>query len=388
LNEKDTMYLEGFVAFAGTGDEIAGAPVLRRIQIMPRGQAKIRDGRKCLITQSDIDSVMAYYEEQANEVAFLVNHGEDAKYGGEAVGWIKKLEQDAIGVFAYVEWDPEITPKIRSKKLRYVSPGFKYKLDSAGNMRPVYLREASLTNVPAIDHMQEAVATEGEAITTKLTETRSVQIGANEGRLDTSTSLCDAHKSSMFDLTGNIKSCAACQGKPDFADPIEKENQMDEKTVAALKEKQDALETQFAAFTESITKTFTKMAEDIEAKIMPGLKASAEKHADAKLAEQRSEDAYTAILDAATAEGRLTAAQRDTFTELTAGNHKPEAAAKFIATLPITAPVGSKLKAAADPDLTTKTESRVEFMDRVVKYADKFNTTIIAAEMILGAEKK
>jgi phage I-like protein len=366
LNEKDTMFLdEGFAAFAGTGDEVAGAPVLRRIQVMPRGQAKIRDGRKCFISQEDIDSVLAHFVAQKNDVPFLVNHGEDVKYGGEAVGWIKKLEQDHVGVFAYVEWDPGITPLIRSKKLRYVSPGFKYKVDAAGNWRPIYLREGSLTNVPAIDDMLEAAAADLPSFQPSTADQLKP---------------CDKHKADM-------KKCPDCSGKSGLNDP--QENDMDEKTVAEFKEKQNALEAQFTAFTESITKTFAKMAEDIEAKILPGVTAAAEKHADAKLAEQRNEDAFTACLDGATTEGRLTAAQRATLMELTAGAHNPVTAAKFIATLPITVPVGSIVKPAGDPDLKApKEEAQAAFMDRVVKFADENGTTIVAAETILRAEKK
>lgn len=340
MNEKDTMFFEGFEAVAGTGDDVAGKPVLRRNQVMPRGRCKIRDGRKARVEQEDIDSVLSHFAAQTNETAFLVNHGDDPKYGGDAVGWIKRLEQDAKGVFCLNEWTPEIGTAIRAKKLRYISPGFKFRLDAEGYMRPVYLREASLTNVPAIDGMDEAAAT------------------------DTPST--------------------------DQPSATDKENLMDEKTVAALKEKLDTLEAQFTTFTESIKKTFTKMAEDIEAKILPGVTAAAEKHADAKLAEQRKEDTFTACLDGATAEGRLSAAQRATFMELTAGNHNPETAAKFIATLPVTAPVGTSIvKPAGDLDLKApKKEAHAEFMDRVVKYADEFGITIVAAETILRTEKK
>lgn len=408
---EELIYLEGFEAFAGTVDEVGGAPVLRRIQILPRGIANIRDGRKMKVEQADIDSVMKMAEQWPNEIAFLVQHGEDPKYGNEAMGWIKKLEEDAKGVYAYVEWLAEGALLIRGKKFKYVSPGLKFKRDAEGFMRPLYVQEASITNTAAVGGMDQLAASEQANETlARLTTLEVAVAGLQKSDKESKEGLSDMTKpvtpdtetpGEALDQEDTTENCSDCKqpfkGKhtkmcehkgKGMSENKEKENQMDEKTIAALAEMKAEFDKKLADAIAGID--VAKLAETIEAKLLPILSESAGKSADVKLAEQRKEDAFTAVLDGATKEGRLTAAQRENFMELVGGNHNPESAAKFIATLPVTAPVTELNKNVPDPNITetTKEETRAQFMDRCVKHADKYGCSIVAAETALLSEKK
>lgn len=133
------------------------------IQLLPVGEARIRDGRKLFSDEADLKRVAAAWLAQEKDVPVLYQHGDDKARGWEAAGWIRKLVLQDDGLYAEVDWLDDAKSEIRAGKWAYISPGIYHRLDENGVMRPTVLQEASLTNIPAIDGMQKIAASEARS---------------------------------------------------------------------------------------------------------------------------------------------------------------------------------------------------------------------------------
>jgi phage I-like protein len=201
-----------------------------------------------------------------------------------AAGWIKR---DSIvwvagkGLFAEnVEWTDEAKDFIESKKYKYISPVFAFS-KSTGNVLDV--RQVALTNDPAIDGMQEAIA----AATAKFlpTQPHKEEDSMNPELLKLLGLAADAT---------DDQAVAACQALVDANTDLTQQVKDQETAIAAAKAEADdaateaiaALQAQVAALAKSTNKSeMDKLiaAAKAEGKLIPALETWARKQTPEQL---------------------------------------------------------------------------------------------------------
>lgn len=134
-----------------------------RIQLLPYGEFRAVDGRPF--------DAPAWYLTETNgrDVADLANqsrtqlvvdyehqtlHKEKNGQPAPAAGWMRWVEFTPKGLFADVEWTDKAATLIKNREYRYISAVFAY--DTQGYVRKLF--HAALTNYPALDGMDEAIA--------------------------------------------------------------------------------------------------------------------------------------------------------------------------------------------------------------------------------------
>jgi phage I-like protein len=354
------------VEFFTTIDLAGDASELKRIQIFVIGVQPIRDGRKIKCTIADAQAVIAAFNDQHNEVPVLYEHGEDPARGLEAGGWIKKMELIGDGLFAFCEYLPGCAQEIRDKKWRYASASFRYETDSAGFKHPVYVREVSVTNTPAVDALEEVAAKDQSTEDTTAKDT--MECGSCKGKFTgTHAETCDTKKGS-----GKM-----AENRTEGKEIID----MDEK---ALKELEEKLAKQLEELTAKLAAQFSPEA--ITNAVFEKVREAARKDAEARLAIETNREKFSGVLNGAEKEGRLTTAQRAAFVELVGEDADAAKAEKYVSSLPKTVPTGGLSQSGKPVDVTgTEDDENAdltavnELNNKAVRYARDNGMTFVEA---------
>ncbi|MFQ3664679.1 MAG: phage protease [Sphingomonadaceae bacterium] len=147
-----------------------GQPV-KRVQLLPIGAIRLRDGRGPYRLQKDeAAAVIAATKARAGRTDIMVDYDHQSFFGAKdgvggqapAAGWISpaSLSVEPDGIWAEVQWTAAAAQKLAAREYRYLSPLFTY--DSFTG-RVLSILNAGLTNTPAIEELA-AVATTQETI--------------------------------------------------------------------------------------------------------------------------------------------------------------------------------------------------------------------------------
>ena len=132
------------------------------IQLLPYGRFRASDGRPTdveawYVTDSNGADVVALANSQQNKLPIDYEHQiiHSRANGKEApsAGWMDYLYFTPQGIFAEVRWTDKAAEYIQKGEYRYISAVFAY--DTDGYVRKIF--HAALTNVPALDGMDEAI---------------------------------------------------------------------------------------------------------------------------------------------------------------------------------------------------------------------------------------
>ena len=134
-----------------------------RIQLLPYGKFRATDGRPTdveawYVTDTNGADVVALANNQRNPLPIDYEHQiiHSLKNGKEApsAGWMEYFYFTPQGIFADVRWTDKAADYIKNGEYRYISAVFAY--DTDGYVRKIF--HAALTNTPALDGMEEAMA--------------------------------------------------------------------------------------------------------------------------------------------------------------------------------------------------------------------------------------
>ncbi|RHW17193.1 hypothetical protein D1610_11630 [Sphingomonas gilva] len=158
----------------GSAIEIAGAEPPARIQLMPIGRWKGKNGAGPyeLSDRAHADAVIAATAARLGKSDFMVDYDHQAPngavpgVGGTAIAsaWVKADDLVAAddGIWAEnVQWTAKASQHIRDREYRYISPYFLHRPDG----RVTLLINAGLTNTPNFDLAAVAASTTGEDLT-------------------------------------------------------------------------------------------------------------------------------------------------------------------------------------------------------------------------------
>ena len=150
----------GHLVAAATAD---GA-VLQRVQLLPVGTFRLRDGRGpfCVADRAAAEAIVAASLAYAGrrDIAIDYDHQMVNAIGpgktGTAIasGWVKNLTADDAGVWADIEWTPAATDRLKAREYRYISPVFTAGKDG----RVQAIRCAGLVNDNALDELPAVAA--------------------------------------------------------------------------------------------------------------------------------------------------------------------------------------------------------------------------------------
>lgn len=119
------------------------------IELIPAGQIITgRDGRTWINDRPDI--ILAAFAAEGKDLPIDWEHSTELKAPeGEqapAAAWIKQLEsRDGGAIWGRIEWTPKGSESISNKEYRYISPVFRYEIESRRIFR---ITSAGLTNQP------------------------------------------------------------------------------------------------------------------------------------------------------------------------------------------------------------------------------------------------
>jgi phage I-like protein len=144
--------------------EIASAD--GEFQLFPDGAFKAIDGRPkdakaYLMDKVQADLIIAAFNLKKTPLVVDYEHqtllSKENGKPAPAAGWVNGLEwREGKGLYAVnVEWTEAAKTAIKANEYRYISPVFQYTPKSGAI---IYLHNAALTNNPAIDGMETAVA--------------------------------------------------------------------------------------------------------------------------------------------------------------------------------------------------------------------------------------
>ncbi|WP_240479500.1 phage protease [Pseudoalteromonas rubra] len=215
-----------------------------RVQLMPDGQFKARDGRPedvptgyWLLDDIAFQTLMAFASQRKNDYHFDYEHQtlktEENGQPAPASGWFTATALEYVpgeGLFALnVQWTQKAADMIRSDEYRYISPVFHYNKQTG---RPVKLRHFALTNDPAVDGMEKVIALKAQSDTgvTPMNEAQKLlaALGITVADGDTIT---DAH------YTQATTAVAALKTKAEQVDAVNTQLTKTNEQVAALKAK-------------------------------------------------------------------------------------------------------------------------------------------------------
>ncbi|PJG83774.1 phage protease [Caviibacterium pharyngocola] len=132
------------------------------IQLLPYGEFRATDGRPTdvkawIIADQNGRDVVALANNQRNPLPIDYEHQIiHSKVNGKeapSAGWMEYLYFTPQGIFADVRWTDKAAEYIKSGEYRYISAVFAY--DIEGYVRKIF--HAALTNVPALDGMDEVM---------------------------------------------------------------------------------------------------------------------------------------------------------------------------------------------------------------------------------------
>lgn len=92
-----------------------------------------------------------------HQLEFSASQGKGGR--AEASGWIKQLSIGSDGIYADVDWTDDADSKITAKKYRYISPTIMVDKNTG---KVAYIKNAGLTNQPAIDGLEVLAASMGK----------------------------------------------------------------------------------------------------------------------------------------------------------------------------------------------------------------------------------
>lgn len=124
---------------------IDGAPNL--VKVAPRGPVQTRDGRSYTFVP---EALVARFAADGIDLPVDLDHSiARSSQSGEradAVGWVKKLQARADGLYAHVEWLQSGLSVLASRTHRYISPTFHH--DASGTA--TWLHSIALVAAPAL----------------------------------------------------------------------------------------------------------------------------------------------------------------------------------------------------------------------------------------------
>lgn len=130
------------LAVAAAGPAKAGE--LQWIKLGPRGAFTTRDGRNYSF---DPEALVAKFAADTLDLPVDLDHGiVEKRLGAEPVGWVKKLEARADGLYGQVDWLETGRAKLAARTHRYVSPSFHYDDQGAAT----WVHSVSLVPAPAL----------------------------------------------------------------------------------------------------------------------------------------------------------------------------------------------------------------------------------------------
>jgi len=229
-----------------------------RVQILPDGYFVPTDGRdvdveggQWLMDAQAFASLTANITLRKNDFMFDYEHQtlytEQNGKPAPAAGWFKKLDYvPGEGLFAIdVDWTPTATKHISDKEYRYTSAVFSYDLKTG---RPIELMHVALTNEPALDGMKAITALKTKNHLTGKPAATTGEIPMNEALKLMLDLLGIAHTDD--DLSNTVAltaiqdkakvAIAALKSKADKTGQLEKDLNIAQTSVTALKAKQSA----------------------------------------------------------------------------------------------------------------------------------------------------
>lgn len=129
-----------------------------RIQILRAGDFDHDWYGKMSFDEDVFENMIKNFENNVRGIEIAVNYSHFA--GGEAAGWIEKLEIVDGGLYADVRWTKEAKEKIEDERFKYISAEFEndYKDNESGKHFGVTLLGAALTNIPFVKNMDRVLS--------------------------------------------------------------------------------------------------------------------------------------------------------------------------------------------------------------------------------------
>ncbi|SCM75433.1 putative prophage MuSo2 protein [uncultured Pleomorphomonas sp.] len=113
------------------------------IQIAPRGRVEARDGRSFEFRPEDL---VARFAADGVDIPVDLDHASAGGGNPHTVGWVKRLEARADGLWAAVEWLEEGVAVLKARTRRYISPAIRHTDDGTA----VWIHSVALVAAPAL----------------------------------------------------------------------------------------------------------------------------------------------------------------------------------------------------------------------------------------------
>lgn len=148
---------------------VTGGKPARRVQLMPMGMIRPRNGTPPLVVLADrahAEAVVAASAQYLGVSAMVIDYDHQSVRApgvagqAKAAGWISKLTAEEDGVWGEVEWTAAASAELADRQYRYISPYFAHRPDG----RVTKIINAGLTNTPNLDlaAVASAISTEAE----------------------------------------------------------------------------------------------------------------------------------------------------------------------------------------------------------------------------------
>ena len=166
-----TPHSQGFGLLIASAD---GGTVPTRIEIMPVGQVKLRDGRSDLdLRVEDPAAVIAasFASVAGGMLPIDFAHGLEglAQADGRAAGWITAMDVESDRIVATVDWTPAGRTALENRDYRFISPVFRH---AKGGGAVHSIIRAGLVNVPAIHDLAQVASHQETSMDRFLVEIR------------------------------------------------------------------------------------------------------------------------------------------------------------------------------------------------------------------------
>ena len=129
-----------------------------RIQIIRLGTFSHAYYGKMEITKKKLQNMIKNFNDDVRGIEIAVNYSHFS--GGEAAGWITKLEMNEEGLFADVDWNEDGQKAVDDKKFKYISIEFDedWEDPETNERHGATLLGAALTNIPFIKKMDKVLS--------------------------------------------------------------------------------------------------------------------------------------------------------------------------------------------------------------------------------------